>query len=303
MRLLVDRLRRAARTPLPVLLTGETGVGKELLARLVHEQSGRAGEPFVPANMAAIPGDLFESVLFGHVRGAFTGAAGDAAGLAEAVGKGTLFLDEIGDLPPALQGKLLRFLDTGEYLPLGGRTARRSAGRIVAATNRDLGQLVAEGLFRADLYHRLDVFGFRVPPLRERRGDIVPIARWTLEEAAGRCDFGELELGEGARAVIERYDWPGNVRELRNELFRAATLAGGGTLRAGHFSERLLCGVFAAAEGSAGGLRERLEQAERREIAAALAAAAGNRSRAAALLGLKRTTLIYRIKRLGIGEG
>jgi DNA-binding NtrC family response regulator len=300
-RSLLDEMKRSASLPLPVLIEGESGVGKELLARLVHRWSGRTGKPFVPVNVAALPRELFESALFGHRRGAFTGAVTTRPGLIEAAGDGTLFLDEIGELDPSLQVKILRTLDVGEYIPVGETGIRRCRARIVAATNSDLGAAVASGGFRMDLFHRLSVLSFRVPPLRERRSDIHLLAADILGRIAGRYRFGPVLLGEGAAAILERYDWPGNVRELEHEITRAAIRVRRGVLRAHHLSSRLVSALGTPVQSRRPiTLDERVCELQRREILTALRCTAGNIARAADSLGIKRTTLIYRMKRLGI---
>ncbi|MCC6671036.1 MAG: sigma-54-dependent Fis family transcriptional regulator [Planctomycetes bacterium] len=210
----------------PVLIHGESGTGKELVARALHVLSPRREQAFVSENCAAIPETLLESVLFGHVRGAFTGAVRDHAGHFASADKGTLFLDEIGDMPLAMQVKLLRAIQEGEVRPVGGTKVRKVDVRLLAATNRDLAAMVQEGRFREDLYYRLNVLQVTVPPLRERGDDVVLLARHILA-AAARKSGRSLSLAPDAEAAIRRYRWPGNVRQLQNEMQRVAALAQG----------------------------------------------------------------------------
>ncbi len=217
-------LERAAKSAAPILFLGESGTGKELMARGVHDASPRAGGPFVVFDCGASTETLIESDLFGHVRGAFTGAAGDRVGAFAAAHGGTLFLDEIGDLPVALQPKLLRMLEAGEVVPLGGRKPEKYDVRVVAATHRDVFGEVARGGFRGDLYYRLAVVEVHVPPLRQRTGDLATLVKMFLEKA-GAPQLA-AEVGGAALERLERYHWPGNVRELRNVITRAVALAG-----------------------------------------------------------------------------
>jgi DNA-binding NtrC family response regulator len=224
MRAVAAQVRRLARHSAPVLIAGESGTGKELVARSLHKEGPRAGAAFVPINVAALPRELVETEMFGHERGAFTGAVQSRPGaFAEADG-GTLFLDEIGDLPLDAQPKLLRALDGYELRRVGGSVARRSNVRVVAATHVPLEARVAAGEFRRDLFHRLEVFVIEVPPLRARRGDIAPIARRLLEQMEG--ELGRRALSSAAVARLSAHGWPGNVRELRNVLYRACDAAG-----------------------------------------------------------------------------
>jgi transcriptional regulator with PAS, ATPase and Fis domain len=208
----------------PILIRGESGTGKDVLARILHEIGPRREAPFVSENCAAIPENLLESILFGHVKGAFTGAIRDHGGHFVAAHKGTLFLDEIGDMPLAMQAKMLRVLQEGEVRPVGGTAVRKIDVRIIAATNQDLEAMVAAGTFREDLYYRLNVLQLELPPLRSRGDDIVALARHFLGVSGARSGR-HLELDAGAQAALRRAAWPGNVRQLQNEMQRVAVLA------------------------------------------------------------------------------
>lgn len=227
MRALLDESDLVAQSDLPVLLLGETGVGKELFARRLHRLSARQGRALVQVNCAALPESLAESELFGHVRGAYSGAAADRAGRVEAAEGGTLFLDEVGELPLALQAKLLRTLQNGEIQRLGSDRARKVDVRVVSATNRDLRAAVRDGQFRSDLYHRLSVYPFPIPPLRERHDDILPLAGRFLELNRARLGLRGLRLAVSAEQALLAYGWPGNVRELEHVIGRAALRAAG----------------------------------------------------------------------------
>uniref|UniRef100_A0A832I3I0 Tetratricopeptide repeat protein n=1 Tax=Eiseniibacteriota bacterium TaxID=2212470 RepID=A0A832I3I0_UNCEI len=291
--------RRAASTELSVLVTGETGTGKELIARTIHALSPRAARPFLALNCGAIKADLALSQLFGHRKGAFTGAHGDAAGLVEAAHGGTLFLDEVGELPLDVQVTLLRFLETGEYLRLGETQVRRSDVRVIAATNRELRSGDAERLFRRDLLFRLNEIEIRVPSLRERAEDVVPLARHFL------AFYGGLEgpqLSLEAEGMLRAYTWPGNVRELENVMKRVAALhAGERVLDAAALLPFLTAGRPESA--AAGEPRATRSDEEREAILAAWREARGNKSRLAGLLGVSRKTLYARLKRLSIDLG
>ena len=230
MQAVFDRLQRVAPTSATVLVLGESGTGKELAARAIHDASPRQDGPFITVNCAAIPAGLIESELFGHEKGAFTGADRQHRGLVEAAEGGTLFLDEIGELPAEAQARLLRVLQAGEVRRVGATGARHVDVRLVAATHRDLRSLVAEGDFREDLYYRLQVMEIRLPPLRERGDDVQALARALLERACRRLNRPPLTLTEDARQAVQRHDWPGNVRELENAIERAVILADGETI-------------------------------------------------------------------------
>jgi Nif-specific regulatory protein len=302
-------MQSAAASPISVLIEGETGTGKELVARGIHSASPRAGAPFVAVNCAAIPETLLESELFGHRRGAFTGATQDQRGLFEAANEGTVFLDEIGEMPPAMQAKLLRVLQESEVVPLGDRRPRRIDVRVISATNRDLGADVARGSFRQDLYYRLGAFPIHLPPLRERREDVPLLVERLLTEAAERHNKAIPGLAPAALDLLVGFGWPGNVRELQNEIERAVALAAAGeAIGPQHLSTKL--GTVAApagAEPAESGpevvpLRAARTAFEARHIAAVLRRHAGNVTRAAEALGLSRFMLQKKMKEYGLRE-
>ncbi len=293
-RLQTDLQKLAARD-VPVLLRGETGVGKEVAARWLHQQSPRAHEPFVAVNCGAVPRELMESQFFGHERGAFTGAHGTHIGFFEEAAGGTLFLDEIGELDPRLQTALLRVLQDGQFRRIGARQDLRFKGRIVAATNADLQERIASRQFRDDLYYRLAVVELVVPPLRDRVEDILPLATGFLGEAAQRQGLDTPLLTEPARAALLAHQWPGNVRELRNRMERAVALTDESTLDvAALFPERSLDEPLPAQT-----LSDARGQAELAQIERALELSGGRLAEAAQRLGVSRTTLWKRRKRLG----
>jgi DNA-binding NtrC family response regulator len=305
---LIDTLQQSEAT---VLITGDSGTGKEVMARIIHAHSPRRRGPFVAFNAAALPGELLESELFGHVRGAFTGAVRDRVGRFEAAEDGTLFLDEVGDVPLHLQVKLLRVLQEHAYERVGDSTTRRTNARIIAATNRNLRRAVQEGTFREDLYYRLRVFPIEVPPLRARREDIEPIARLLLSRAEARAGRA-LRLSPDAVRVLLSHDWPGNVRELENALEFAATVCQGQTLQpedlppeiqaaAGRPAEAVRSPAAPArrAEPARARLDERAEL-ERESLTRALEAHRWNRLDTARALGMSRSTLWRRMRALGL---
>jgi DNA-binding NtrC family response regulator len=304
MRAVEATLRKAARVDVPVVLTGETGVGKEVAARFLHAVSPRAAHPFVAVNCAAIPRELAESTLFGHERGAFTGAVGRSAGLAERAGEGTLLLDEVAELAPELQAKLLRLVQERSFLPVGAAAERRFAARLVCATHADLAARVRDGSFREDLFYRLNVIAVPIPPLRHRPDDVAVLARRLLAETTARFGLGPRHLGDTALAALAEHDWPGNVRELRNRIERAVALAEAEEIAAGDlFPEAMLEPAAPPATGAAS-LEGALDEAARAAIQDALRRAQGSRAEAARLLGVSRTTLWKRMRELGIsGEG
>ena len=299
MRRVLDLASRVAPSEATVLITGESGTGKERLARFLHARSRRAAGPFLAVNCGALPETLLESELFGHVRGAFTGAAAGRKGLFEAASGGTLFLDEIGETTPAVQVRLLRALQERTVRPVGASRDVAVDVRVVAATNRDLDALVADGRFRADLYYRLRVVPLHVPPLRERREDILPLARTFIARtcAANRC--GPCALTAEVLDVLQAYTWPGNVRELENAIERAVVLAEGkpqidvADLPA---EVRGLSGTAVRPDGPVLPLAE----VERRHILATLERFGGNRRRTAEALGIAPNTLWRRLRRYGV---
>ena len=289
------RLAVAAKSDLPVLLTGETGTGKEVFAQALHLASTRAKGPFVALNCGAIPENLFESELFGHARGAYTGAERARAGLLATAEKGTLFLDEIGELPPPRQAALLRILETRRYRPVGGDEERAFDVRIVAATNRDLDVEVEKERFRRDLLYRLDVLKIEIPPLRDRPEDIGPLVDHFLRRAGK-----PLEIAKDARAALEAHGWPGNVRELEHEIARLLAL---GVPRVGRSSLTRRTREGAASAGTiATEVRASIPEkdTERKALEAALASQQGNLTHTAKALGLTRQGLKKRMVRLGL---
>jgi transcriptional regulator with GAF, ATPase, and Fis domain len=295
------RLALVAPTDVAVLLLGETGTGKELLARALHQRSPRSGRAFVRVNCAAIPASLIESELFGHEKGAFTGALAARAGRFEAAHGGTLFLDEIGELGIDVQAKLLRVLQDGTFERVGSSRTMRPDVRIVAATNRDLGRAMAEGRFREDLYYRLNVFPIGLPPLRERREDI-PLLVWSIINRRQRA-LGRLiaDVPKRVMQALVAYDWPGNVRELENVIERALILSRGSTLRVED-----LTGATprpAASDAPPAATLRRLDDVERDHIRAVLERCGwrvNGEGNAAEVLGLHPNTMRFRMKKLGI---
>jgi formate hydrogenlyase transcriptional activator len=295
----LEQVERVATTGSTVLIQGETGTGKELIAQAIHNISSRCGRPFVRLNCAAIPLDLLESELFGHERGAFTGAIAQKIGRFELADKGTLFLDEIGDIPPALQPKLLRVLQEQEFERLGSTRTHKVDVRLVAATNRDLTEMVNRGEFRSDLYYRLNVFPVLLPPLRERREDI-PALVTHFVEILGRRMGREIEhIPSETMSALSSYQWPGNIRELQNLIERAVILSNDGVLPnplpAAEPEHR--AAIFPGATT--------LRDSERTLILGTLEGVGwviGGPKGAAAKLGLKRTTLIHKMQKLGIAR-
>jgi len=298
MRRALNAVRMVAPTDSAVLIQGETGTGKELIARAVHDQSARGHEPFVTLNCAAIPSGLLESELFGHERGAYTGALNSAVGRFQLAHQGTLFLDEIGDMPLELQPKLLRVLQEQEFERLGGTRTIRVDVRIVAATNRDLGKMVEERRFRADLFYRLHVFPIALPPLRERVDDIPVLAWHFVRKFSDRMNKQIEIVPDQVIETLKQHSWPGNIRELQNFIERAVILSSGPVLSAPLGDLR---GPGAAAQTPAAG--RTLADAERSHILEVLRQVdwvVGGRRGAAVRLGLPRTTLLHRMHKLGI---
>jgi DNA-binding NtrC family response regulator len=298
MRDAVDMAKRVAQVDSTILITGESGAGKERIARLVHAESARAAGPFIAVNCGAITETLLESELFGHARGAFTGATHERPGLFEAANHGTLLLDELGEVSPGMQVKLLRVLQEREVRRVGDNKNRSIDVRVLAATNRDLAGRVAEGHFREDLYYRIRVVEIHVPALRERREDLLALARVLLEEAAKRLKRNVTGLSPAAADKLLSYGWPGNVRELANAMERAVVLARGSRVEVEDLPEE----VRKALDGPvvAGGKVRRLEEIEREYVLAALELNGGNQMVTAGELGIGTATLYRRLKRYGV---
>ena len=292
----LEQVKHVAPTDSTVLVGGETGTGKELIARAIHNSSSRRRRAFVKLNCAAIPLDLLESELFGHERGAFTGAIAQKIGRFELADKGTLFLDEVGDIPAALQPKLLRVLQEQEFERLGSNRTHKVDVRLVAATNRNLAAMVKQGEFRSDLYYRMDVFPILVPPLRARRGDIPALVAHFVEVVGGRMRKQIDHIPPETMSALCSYDWPGNIRELQNRIERAVILSKDG----------ILCNPLPKLESQSVNsfpFPTTLKEIERTTILSALEDrgwVVGGSDGAAAKLGLPRTTLIYKMERFGI---
>jgi two-component system response regulator PilR (NtrC family) len=304
-----EMISRVARSQAPVHICGESGTGKELVARMIHESGARRGGPFVAVNCGAIPTELMESELFGHKRGSFTGAVADKKGLVQSAEGGTLFLDEVADLPLHMQVKLLRVVQEKTVRPVGEAREETVDVRILSATHRNLADLVAQGLFREDLFYRINVIELRVPALRERGGDIREIAEAILERLARRASGPAPEISEDAVRLLEGYPFPGNVRELENVLERALTLSAAGIITPEHIRLRTTTRpaggeapvpVAAAAAAGSAALGSQLESIERDAIVKALEKTRYNKTAAAKLLGMSFRALRYRIKKLGI---
>jgi DNA-binding NtrC family response regulator len=298
MRVLLDLVRRVAPVDSTVLITGESGSGKERIARLLHDSSTRATGPFIAVNCGAIPEMLLESELFGHVRGAFTGATHDRPGLFEAASTGTLLLDEIGEVSPGMQVKLLRVLQEREIRRVGENKTRRIDVRVVAASNRDLTEAVASGALRQDLYYRLKVVELHVPPLRERRDDILPLARVLLADAALQMKRQLVGLSPAVAELLLRYEWPGNVRELENAMERAVALAQGSRVEEADLSEEIR-DPHARPRVRLGEVLT-LAEVEREHILAVLEVNDGNQTRTAEQLKIGSATLYRRLKKYGL---
>jgi formate hydrogenlyase transcriptional activator len=296
---LLEDVRVVAPTECAVLVQGETGTGKEVIARAIHNSGPRQRGPFVGLNCAAIPGALLESELFGHERGAFTGAVEQTIGRFQAAHGGTLFLDEIGDLPLELQPKLLRVLQEQQYERLGSTRTLRADVRVVAATNQDLWRMVEEKTFRADLYYRLSVFPISLPPLRERKDDIPSLVKHFVQRFSRQMGKSIDEVPDGVMEIIKRHHWPGNIRELQNFIERSVIMTSGRVLSPRITELKLLMQATVSAPS------QTLSDAERAHIIGILREAnwvVGGRDGAAARLGLPRTTLISRMQKLGISR-
>ena len=301
----VDLARAIAPSDVPVLLSGETGTGKEVLAAAVHRWSPRRSKTFVTCNCAALPDSLLESELFGHTRGAFTGASGDRGGLFEEADGGTIFLDEIGEMPPAMQAKLLRVLENGEVRRVGSNRPTRVDVRVVSATHRDLEAMVAAGTFRQDLMYRLNAVTVEIPPLRDRGDDVLLLAHHLLGRACTRLKKRVPGFTGPALRALRAHPWPGNVRELDNEVLRAVALTPAGeAISAPAFSRRLaaLAPDDDAEDTASPGLKEQVDEFERRLISGAVAEAGGNLAEAARGLGLTRPGLYKVMARLGMRD-
>ena len=285
----VDRVAPLSTT---VLLQGETGVGKEVVAEQLHARGARAAAPFVRINCGALPDNLVESELFGHERGAFTGADKRKAGLFEVAQGGTLFLDEVGELKLELQAKLLRVLEARKVTRVGGRQEIDVDVRIIAASNRDLERESKQGRFRSDLYFRLATFTIQIPALRERPNEIGLLAELFARQLSLRMGRAVPSIGDAARALLEQYPWPGNVRELRNAIERALVLVEGSVVLPEHLPAAV---TNSRIESTGSSFRDRVESVEQRSIEEALAAEGGNQTRAAKRLGVSRRTLVYKL--------
>ena len=299
---LIRTAQQAAVSNATILLRGESGTGKEILARAIHRWSPRRNRPLVTVNCVALSEELLESELFGHEKGAFTGAHQKKQGKAELANGGTLFLDEIGDIRPALQAKLLRLIQEQEFERVGGTRPIRVEVRFVAATNTDLERAMKEGRFRQDLYYRLNVVSLVLPPLRERKGDVEPLARHFVEKYSAELKRRPSPISPAALAILTQYKWPGNVRELENAIERAVVLSIGSEIGPKDLPLLMDEPSDEASEESAGSYHEAVLQFKRELLRSALAQASGNQTRAAEALGLQRTYLSRLLKDLGIRE-
>lgn len=302
---LYEVMSKVADSDVPVLVTGESGTGKELVATALHVNGPRKDLPFVVANCSAFNENLLESELFGHVKGAFTGALRDKQGLFEVADKGTFFLDELGEMSPALQVKLLRVLQDGTFTPVGGTKQKRVDVRIIAATNRNLEEMVKAGTFREDLYYRLNVINLKLPLLRERKGDVPLLVEFFLKKVAEKTGRAEKSIAPEAMAALESFAWPGNIRQLENELQRAYVMSGKDAV----ITRSCLSPAVVVSEGSDSGeiaypnegkLKDALESVEREMILSAIKRCDGNKSEAARQLGMSRSNLIAKAQSFGI---
>jgi len=294
----LEQVEQVAPTDSTVLIQGETGTGKELIARAIHNLSSRCGCPFIKLNCAAIPFDLLESELFGHERGAFTGAIAQKIGRFEMADKGTLFLDEVGDIPPGLQPKLLRVLQEQEFERLGSTRTQQVDIRLVAATNRNLAHMVKRGEYRSDLYYRLNVFPIPLPPLRERREDIPALVEHFVEVYARRMDKQIEQIPAQTMSALTSYQWPGNIRELQNFIERSVIVSSGSVLSPPMASLR----AVAETESTEAVTLEEVEREHIRKILGQTRWVVAGPNGAAARLGIKRSTLYFRMQKLGISR-
>jgi DNA-binding NtrC family response regulator len=289
------RVGQLAASRVNALIRGETGTGKGIVARTIHYNSAEAAQPFISVNCTALPETLLESELFGHVRGAFTGAVGDRKGRFALAGRGTVFLDEVGDTTPEFQAKLLKVIEEREFYPVGADRPERTEARVIAATHRDLEQQTEAGTFRSDLYYRLRIVEIVLPPLRERPSDIPLLALHFVRRISVELHRQEPRIAEEALAALLRHDWPGNVRELENCLMRAFVLASGGVIRPDHL------GLAVRERDSSGGFPT-IEALEADHVARALALTGGNRTQAAEILGISKPRLYRMIEKHGLAR-
>jgi len=298
---LKEEALRASATHLPVLITGESGTGKELFAQAIHNAGNRRLKPFVRINCATIPRDLLESELFGYEKGAFTGASSTGKlGKFELAHRGTILLDEIGDLPLEMQPKLLRVLEEKEFERIGGTLPIKSDFRFIAATNQDLGAMISDGRFRKDLFYRLSVIPLHIPPLRERREDILPIAESILRQLALDATLPEIAMDPQAGRILQQYDWPGNVRELSNVLERTVASLEGAAIFPHHLPFFLQRQIDALCDSPSSPIKQVQTKAEIEAICFALKQAQGNKAKAARLLGIHRTLLYKKMQKYGL---
>lgn len=305
MRELYQMIAKVVDAEVPLLITGESGTGKEVVATALHVNGPRKDKPFVVQNCSAFNENLLESELFGHVKGAFTGAVRDKQGLFEVADKGTFFLDELGEMSPALQVKLLRVLQDGTFMPVGGTKQKQVDVRVVAATNRNLEEMVKKGTFREDLYYRLNVVNVVLPPLRERDGDIPLLVGSFLKRLAEKSNATPKGIDASALQIMENYRWPGNIRQLENEVQRAFVMSGGeDTITVEHLSpalrDEVSQGVQSEGEQHSGSLKEAVSEVERAMIKKALGDCEGNKSEAARRLRVSRSNLIAKCHEYGL---
>lgn len=304
---LFELLSKVAASEVPVLISGESGTGKEVVASAIHANGPRRDKPFVVQNCSAFNDNLLESELFGHIKGSFTGAVRDKPGLFEVADGGTFFLDELGEMSPALQVRLLRVLQDGSFMPVGGTKSKHVNVRVIGATHRNLEDMVAKGLFREDLYYRLAVVTVKLPALRERSGDVPLLVQHFLDQFAARSGKQRATISADAMQLLEQFAWPGNIRQLENEIQRALVMLGNDTaILPAHLSPQVSGGAILQVSPSINGdlkLKDALEQLERRMIEAALARTEGNKSEAARQLGVSRSNLISKAQAFGLSEG